>query len=259
MKRRSRYISCLILLCFALLHIAGVQAEQINWTEEKLGKLSVKADRAAMRKKWRLAIKYGEKMLEGSAALYEINDPNYIYRLKNLNRYYDKAGRLTEVAGRVKLAYELANKHLPPNHSAATTCRVLYYKLLIAQKNFHEAIPVIHLNMSTVTKSKDDQFRKLYYFRQLYALYGLTAQFKKEEQALLDYIHLHEGIIGKLQTDGHLEGDEDDELILRRLVQNYCRRNMPDKIKELAQKYNLTYICPEEPAPVTAPISVPDN
>lgn len=243
MKIRPLYLSCLLLLSIVTTQINWAQADQGNWTEEKVGKLSVKADRAAMRKKWRLAIKYGEEMLKGSAALYDVNDPTYITRLKNLNRYYDKAGRLTEVAGRVKLAYELAKAHLEPSHSVATTSRVLYYKLLLTQKKYQEAIPVVYLNMSTLTKSKDDQFRKLHYFRQLYALYGLTGQFEKEEEYILNYIHLHEELIGELKTDGDLEEDKDDELILKRLVQNYCRRELTDKIKALTQKYDLKYIC----------------
>ncbi|MBL4830027.1 MAG: hypothetical protein JKY55_09110 [Aliivibrio sp.] len=185
MKKRPLYLFCLILLCLITTQINWAQADQSNWTEEKVGKLSVKADRAATRKNWRLAIKYGERILEGSAALYEVNDPTYITRLKNLNRYYDKAGRLTEVAGRVKLAYELAKDNLEPSHSVATTCRALYYRLLITQKKHQEAIPVVYFNMSTLTKGKDDQFRKLHYFRQIYALYGLTGQFEKEEEALV--------------------------------------------------------------------------
>ncbi|MBL4802582.1 MAG: hypothetical protein JKY45_11875 [Emcibacter sp.] len=243
MRIRLLYLSCLSMLCIVTAQINSAQADQSNWTEEKVGKLAVKADRAATRKKWSLAIKYGEKMLKGSAVLYEVNDPTYITHLKNLNRYYDKFGRLTEVAGRVKLAYELAKAHLDPSHSVATTCRVLYYKLLITQKKYPKAIPVVYLNMSTLTKSKDDQFRKLHYYRQLYALYGLTEQLEKEEQALLNYIHLHENLIGKLKANDNLKGDKDDVLILKRLIQNYCRRKMPDKIKVLTKKYDLKYTC----------------
>lgn len=240
MRKRPLYLSCLILLCIVTAQTNWAQADQGNWTEEKVGRLAVKADRAAIRKNWRLAIKYGEEMFKGSTALYEVSDSTYITRLKNLNQYYDKAGRLTEVAGRVKLAYELAKAHLEPGHSVATTCRVLYYKLLIAQKKYKEAIPVIDLNISTLTRSKDDQFRKLHYLKQLYALYGLTGQFEKEEEFLLSYIHLHEDLIGELKAD---DGDKDDELILKRLVQNYCRREMTDKIRTLTQKYDLKYIC----------------
>lgn len=235
MRKCLLYLSCLTLFWGSMSQLHPVQAEQNNWTEEKVGKFAIKADKAAMRRKWRLAIKYGEEMLKGSTALYAPGDPTYIYRLKNLNKYYDKAGRLSEVADRVKLAYELSKTHIEPSQNIAITCRALYYKLLLSQKKYEEAIPVIHLNISSLTNTKEAQFRKLHYFEQLYALYALTGQFEKEENSLLSYIELHLKIIGEL--------DKDNETILKRLAQNYCRRKLTEQFEQLTVKYNLNYIC----------------
>lgn len=54
---------------------------------------------------------HAQQMLQGSAALDQPDDARYINLLKTLNRYYDRAGHLKEVAPRLRKAYELSRAH----------------------------------------------------------------------------------------------------------------------------------------------------
>jgi len=231
MKRRLVFLPFLLLL----FQMQTVTAFEAGWTEKKLGKVIIKADRAARQKNWSRAIEYGEKVLEGSAALDQESDARYIGQLQNLNRYYDKANRLSEVADRVKKGYELATKNLNPRHHTTMMSRTLYYKLHIINKNYRGAIPLVLENISLAGKGDQEDYRKLYYLEQLYSLYAISGQFEKEERVLHQYLELNRQMFG--------DEDEDSARVLLILAQNYCRRKLLDKFKELTATYGLQYVC----------------
>ena len=222
------------ILMFLFLSPAAVSFD-MTWTEKKLGKVIVKADKAARQKKWSRAIKYGDQALEGSAALDKIEDPRYISQLKNINRYYDKAGRLLDVAHRIRQAYLLSSKHLGKFHETTKASRNLYYKLLVTQKDFLKAIPLILESVSNLKADREADFKRLRYLKQLYSLYALTRQYDKEETALMQYLTLSKKLLG-----------EDDESIREgviNLARNYCRQKKLPEFTELSEKYSLKYVC----------------
>lgn len=227
----------LILYNFLLLLLLTqtVMAVETDWTEKKLGKVTIKAERAARLQKWTLAINYGEKTLEGYAALYEQSDAKYIGQLQNINRYYDKAGRLPEVPERVKKGYELATINLGSSHVTTMMSRILYYKLNIINNDYKRAIPLVLEDISLVGKGEQEDYRKLHYLKQLYSLYGLSAQYEKEEEVLLQYLELNSRWFGN--------EDEDSNLVIKMLAQNHCRRKLHDKFRNLIEKYGLRYVC----------------
>ncbi|PCI47745.1 MAG: hypothetical protein COB49_06865 [Alphaproteobacteria bacterium] len=188
-----------------------------------------------MRKKWSQAIKYGERMLVGASALYPESDLGYINRLKTLNRYYDKAGRLLEVHDRITKAYRLTTKYIDPDHYSSKICRLLYYKLMIAEKKYARAIPPVQEYISLLGRNKGEMFKKLHYLTQLYSLYGLTDQFVKQEDILLKFITLNNQLLG--------QDDENTTKALVLLAKNYCRQGKHDQFKALQRKYNLPYTC----------------
>ncbi len=235
MKRKRHHITFLFLVFLCSLISGAISAEQTYWTEEKLGKLDLKADKASMRKNWPQAIKYGERMLEAAAALYPESDLGYISRLKTLNRYYDKAGRLQEIPVRIMKAYRLSKKYMGPDHHSSKISRLLYYKLMIAEKNYSRAIPLVQKYISLLGVNEGEKFRKLHYLTQLYSLYGLTGQFVKQEDILLKFIALNNQL-----------PDQDDENAAKALVilaKNYCRQGKHDQFRVLQRKYNLLYTC----------------
>lgn len=218
---------------FLLVYVGGpVLAEQTNWTERRLGKIILKADKAARKKKWTRAIKYGERMLDGSAVLDLPSDARYINLLKNTNKYYDGGGRLNEVAPRVAKTYRLASRYLGPGHETTTTSRRLYYKLLISAKQYEGAIALVLENISLAEK---EELRLLHYLEQIGTLYGLTKQFKKEEDVLLRLMGIYEKLFGR--------DDREYRGIVLVLAQNYCRQEEPEKFKKLISLYHLRYFC----------------
>lgn len=219
---------------FVFLTPPAISGDEI-WTEKKLGKLILKADRAALQKRWHRAIKYGDKILDGAEALNQHSDARYINLLKNVNKYYDKAGRLRDIPSRIKNGYILSNRYLGPSHATSITSRNLYYKLLIANKNYSEAIPLINENTSILTSSREDRFRKLHYLEQLVHLYGLTRKYEKEEKTLLSLIDLNKKLFGK-SDEGHTNA-------ILMLAENYCRQQKMAEFAELISQNNLKYYC----------------
>ena len=235
LKRRSFFLPILIVSLLNLFGSQQIALGQSRWTEEKIGKISIKADQAATRKKWSQAIKHGEQGLKASTVLYGANAPETISRLRTLNRYYDKAGRLTEIAARVKRAYFISKEYFPPTHNTAAVSRLLYYKLLIAQKDYKNAIPVVLENITTLTNSRNDQFRHMHYLGQLHGLYGLTDQLPQRERALLKFLELNKKLVG--------ESAQDNMKIIMNLARTYCLQNKVEEFKALTQTYGLDLKC----------------
>ncbi|PCI52699.1 MAG: hypothetical protein COB36_14555 [Alphaproteobacteria bacterium] len=234
-KRKLRNLPFLFLFLFGFFVANQVSAGPTNWTEEKIGKVAVKADKAATRKNWRRAIKYGEQMLAGSTNLYGSEAPNTITRLKTLNRYYDHAGRLGKIPERVKRAHLLSKQHFKPNHDTAVISRLLYYKLLIAQKQYVEAIRLVHENIALLTDSEEDQFKKLQYLEQLHGLYALNRQLPERETILLDQLALNKKMVGT-----HVK---DNFKIIMDLAQTYCLQRKFLAFSDLMQSHDLKYEC----------------
>ncbi|WP_417625108.1 hypothetical protein [Paremcibacter congregatus] len=212
-----------------------MSAEDHGWTEDKIGRLAVKADKAARKKNWRRAIRYGEDMLAGTKALYPETSPDYINRLKTLNRYYDRAERLLEVSERIHRAFELSAVHLGPDHTTTKVSHLLYYKLLLAEKDYPAAIMLVKDTLARLGASEDDQFKRLHYLGQLYSLYGLTGQFEREEQALRERLTLNRLMVG--------EGLENNADILLDLAKNLCTQKKYQSHDALVEAWGTNFIC----------------
>jgi len=233
--RKLLFLACLLPVFPFFDLTAPAQADPADWTEKKLGQVILKADRAARRQNWVRAIRYGEQMLLGAQALNRKSDARYIHLLKNLNRYYDKAGRLTEIGPRVAEAYRLSKTHLGLTHDTTMMSRHLYYKFLLAERKYRDAIPLAQENIDIAGRGRKDPFRKLYFLEQLAALYGLTKQFEKEEKALLRMLEARRKLPDA--TDGELR-----EIVMM-LARNYCRRQAREKFSKLAAEHHLKYFC----------------
>jgi len=235
MRVKKYALSCLLVYFMAFATSTLTAKDNETWSEEKVGRLAVKADQAATKGKWRRAIKFGEKALAASSSLYEESDENYLRRLKTLNGYYDKAGRLKKIPERVQKAYHLSHQNLGISHRITRANRLLFYKLLIAQENYIQAIPLVEESISLLSESEDDKFLKLRYLEQLFSLYGLNKQYKKEEETLHTMLALNMELMGS--------AIEDNLDIILILASTYCKQNEMDKFTNLMQQYSLRYVC----------------
>lgn len=231
MKRICIFIPFLLLLFL----VYPVSAIETDWTEKKLGKAILKADKAARQNRWSRAIKYGEKMLLGSLKLDQKSDARYINQLKNLNYYYDQANRLPDISARLLEAYLLSKEHLGLSHNTTIVSRQLYYKLLISEKKYPGAIALVLESMSILGKNEEDNLKMHRYLKQLYSLYGLTGQLQQEEKTILEFMKLNIQLFGR--------NEEDFKKVIVVLAKNYCRQRKLDKFIQLVSDHDLKYIC----------------
>lgn len=237
MRKRPHHLLFLMLIFLIHSLSPSVYAGETGWTEKKLGKASVRATQAAAKKKWSLAIKYGEQMLKASAALNRPCDARYINFLKNLNKYYDRAGRLKEVMPRAKKGYILAKKHLGLTHPTTMMSRTLYYKSAIFQKDYYGAIRLVLENISIAEKNTLVDSNLLHYLKQLYSLYGITRQYALEEITILKYLTKNEQIYRRYNED------KNDTKAIWLLAQNYCRQQKLIKFRAVIAEHQLQYKC----------------
>lgn len=235
MIRQNMRHNCILLIVISLFFSVSNGAHSTEWTEKKLGKIIIKAEKAAQKKKWALAIKHGEVVLAGSKIIDRPSDPRYIAQLKNLNRYYDKRNRLSEVGPRVKEAYQLSKTHLGLSHQNTRTSRHLYYKYLLITKNYIDAIPLVAENISLTGTKRKDKFQHLHYLKQLSTLYGLTKQISKEEKTLTELLEMNKKLLG--------QKDKDTISIIKALAENYCRQDKIEEFEQLIQSHDLKYYC----------------
>lgn len=191
----------------------------------------MKAERAALQKRWSRAIKYGEQLLSASSALDQKTYPRYINFLKTLNSYYDKAGRLKEIPLRLEQAYRLSSQSLGPDHPTTTKSRALYYKLLISQNQYTRAIPLMEENIDI---SKTD-YAILGHLLRLYSLYALTGQYEKEQETLINLLKLNTRLYG--------EADDGNIGFISDLANNYCRQKKFRAFNQLMKVHKLKFVC----------------
>ncbi len=235
MKIKRIYLPLLVLVLLSHIFSSQPYAFAADWTEKKLGKVSMLAAKAASKKRWSRAIKYGEQTLEGSAALDKPDDARYLGFLKNLNRYYDKSGRLQEVAPRVKNAYSLSMKHLGVAHPTTKVSRILLYKLHISYQNYKDAIPLVLENIAVLEKGKAGDYNHHQYLKQLYSLYSMAGQLELEEKTLIEFLELDKRLYGS--------SDKDNIKIIQNLAFNYCRQKKLKEFYQLIKRHQLLFTC----------------
>ena len=222
----------LVLACFFGL----AQVDGADWTDAKLDKTIAKMHQAADKKKWSRAILHGQEMLKGFAALDAHDSDRYAHQLKNLCTYYDKEGRLKDIADLVRLAYDQAKLHLSPDHNTTMVSRNLLYKLFVSEAKYRDALPLAQENVALSGSGRDGDFRRLYYVRQLFSLYGLMADFAAQEPVLEQYLELNSQLFGR--------HDNETKRILDLLATNYCRQGKVDKFQGVVVTYDLKLTCP---------------
>lgn len=228
-----RWIYLPFLTLLFLSHSVGIAETQ--WTEKKLGKVTLRAAQAADRNQWTRAIKYGEQMLRASAQLDKKSGTRYLALLKNLNRYYDRAGRLKEIAPQVETAYQQSRKKLGTAHSTTKINRTLFYKLHISNRNYQAAIPLVLESISVLKTGADENYNHHQYLKQLYSLYAMTGQLAKEEERLLEFLELDKRLYGS--------SDKDNVKIIQNLANNYCRQKKIKEFRTLITRHQLHYSC----------------
>ena len=224
-----------------LMIIAGViwplQSEARTWSEKKFGKTFISIDRDLDRKRWHRVIKRGQKALPHCVALHSLSDTRCIILLRNINLSYSKIRRFNPNPEQIELAYTLAKAELGPSHMTTNISRDIYYNYALYKEDYAGAIPLALELLAVEETIRQDPWEILALVEQLYALYGLTEQWSKEEDQLKRLLSMTESLIGK---DG-----EDYQAAALALAQNYCVQKKLEDFYILIKEHRLSIRCPQ--------------
>ena len=232
-----RFLLACSLLCIALAS-AAFSAEPSDWSKKKISQITIEADKAERTKNWALAIELGEQLLQANRARYGKENARCLASLIRLNGFYHRANRLTEVAGRLEQAYLLSKKRLGINDKQTTKTRFLFYKFLVADKQYDKAILLVEENLNNIKPSIKQNDRQRRYLNQLRFLYGIKGDYEKEALILQQVILLGTGQSGYDYRD-HKKAVLD-------LARNYCRRKLLREFTDFVKEQKLYYFCKQD-------------
>lgn len=206
-----------------------------TWSAKKLQKSILSMDKELRRKRWENLIKRGQQALPHCIARYTERDQRCITILRNINMGFERTRRFNDDPSQIEKAYTLAKSELGPKHFTTVMSRELYYKYLLVEERYVDAVPVVLEIIEVEESIENDQFEILERVMQLYALYGLSEQFEQEEQALLRLLELTEKLIGK--------ESEDYNAAALALAENYCVQKKYHEFFSLVKKEKLEFHC----------------
>ncbi len=230
-----KLIAHVLVVVFYLANPGVAQAFLFGWTEARLTKTLKKMDSAEREENWRRGIKYGERALGGCKRLRSERDPLCIAIMRRNATYYYNNGVHRHHATAIEHAYQLAREELGRDHFSTTSLRDIHYRVLIAEKHFVQAIPVLQERLQTERAVANEPYKVLDLTLQLYGLYHLTDQVEQEEGVLEILLPMVGELIGK-------DGDDYRD-VATALAESYCARGKYAEFFSFAHEHQLDLRC----------------
>lgn len=227
-------VSATIILVLLALGLP-VQAEVKQWSERKFDKTILSIDKDIRRKRWEKAIEHSQKALPQCRALYSEQATSCILILKNINQSYEKTRAFNPDKTQIEGAYRLSSEILGPVHSTTNSARDYYYKYLIFNERYAEAIPLLMEIIGLEKSRTNDAYQLMERYKQLYALEGLTENWPAEEAALTEVMSLAERVLGR--------DSEDFRAAVKELAYNYCTQKKYYEYFELIREQQQEIAC----------------
>lgn len=225
----------LFTLLITLMSVSPLHLEARTWSEQKFGKTFTSINRDLDRKRWIRVIDRSQAALPHCIALHTERDQRCIILLRNINLSYVRTRRLNPDSEQIRQAYVLAKDVLGVTHMTTNTSREIYYHYFLVKEDYASAIPLAIEILEVEEAGRKDRFEILARVEQLYALYGLTEQWVKEETTLRRLLIMTEELIGK--------DSEDYRAVATALSENYCIQKKWEKFFELVEENNLVIDC----------------
>jgi hypothetical protein len=222
-------ILVLLALCFP------AQAEVEVWSERKFDKTILKIDKDIRRKRWAAAIERSQEALPNCIVLYTERSPSCILILKNINQSYEKLRTFNPNKTQIESAYRLSSEILGPAHPTTRSARDYYYKNLIFNEKYAEAIPLLMEIIHLEKNGANDAFQLMGRYNQLYALEGLTENWPAEEAALIMVLRLAQQVLGK--------DSEEFKAAVEALAHSYCAQKKYYEYFELIKEQQQEISC----------------
>jgi hypothetical protein len=205
-----------------------------DWTMAKLDNYQKKMEKAANAKALGRAIRYGEQALEGCRELRGDKDELCItLATKNATYYYQKDLHPRH-AEEIEAAYRLALAEQGPDHHNTNSLRDIYYHVLLRQKHFQQAIPVLRKMLQVEGERANEPSQTMRLTLQLYGLYYLTEQVAEAEAVLETLLPLVAQALGK---------QEDYNAVAVALAEAYCARKNHHQFFTFVREHGLDMRC----------------
>jgi len=242
----SRYLSALIILVLCAQGFPA-QGESKVWSERKFDRTILSIDKDIRRKRWEKVIERSQQAFPQCHALYSEQATSCILILKNINQSYEKIRAFNPDKAQIEGAYRLPSDVLGRAHSTTKSARDYYYKYLIFNEHYAEAIPLLMEIINLEKNGANDAYQLMERYKQLYALEGLTENWPAEEAALTKVMSLAQQVLGR--------ESEDFKAAVEALAYNYCTQKKYYEYFELIRKQQQEIACFS--APNTTPNSSP--
>jgi len=211
------------------------QSKTKQWSERKFDRAILNIEKDIMRKRWNSVIERSQKALPQCIALYSAQSPTCILVLKNINQSYEKIRKFNPQAEQIESAYRLSSNILGASHATSISARDYYYKYLIFNERYAEAIPLLMEIINLEKSRSNDDYQLMERYKQLYALEGLTENWPAEEAALIMVIRLAQEVLGK--------DSEDFAAGVEALAYNYCVQKKYYEYFQLINEQQLEIPC----------------
>ena len=233
-NRVIKFIFFTTLLSLLVLGLSP-QSEARVWSERKFEKTILSIDKDLNRKRWKSVIKRSQKALPQCSALYTERALTCIFILRNINQSYEKIRKFNPQAEQIESAYRLSSNILGASHATSISARDYYYKYLIFNERYAEAIPLLMEIINLEKSRSNDDYQLMERYKQLYALEGLTENWPAEEAALIMVIRLAQEVLGK--------DSEDFAAGVEALAYNYCVQKKYYEYFQLINEQQLEIPC----------------
>jgi len=229
-----RNLSVLIILVLCAQGFPA-QGEPKVWSERKFDRTILSIDKDIRRKRWEKVIERSQQALPQCRALYSEQATSCILILKNINQSYEKIRAFNPDKTQIEGAYRLSSDVLGRAHSTTNSARDYYYKYLIFNEHYAEAIPLLMEIINLEKNGANDAYQLMERYKQLYALEGLTENWPAEEAALTKVMSLAQQVLGR--------DSEDFKAAVEALAYNYCTQKKYYEYFELIRKQQQEIAC----------------
>ena len=210
-----------------------------DWSGRQLDKALLEIDRNMDRGRWQRVVEDGTEALPQCIRLKTERSPACIGLLNKLNHALYHSGRFLENRARIEKAFSLAVEVLGQNHLTTRLARELYYRLLLAEERYTSAIDVLRDIIAAEKSRENDAFEIMNRTRQLYALYGLTGQYAREEDTLRSLLPMTDDLLGA--------DTEDYRETARALAENLCSQQKYPEFFAFVREQGLDMRCQVRP------------
>ena len=225
------YMSVLLLCALSF----PAQSKEKVWSERKFDKTILSIEKDIRRKRWNRVIDRSQDALYQCLSIHSESSPSCILILKNINQSYEKIYTFNPDDQQIVRAYRLASETLGYAHPTTRSARDYFYKYLIFNEKYIEAIPLLMEIIDLEKSGTNDAFQLMERYNQLYALEGLTENWPAEEAALIRVVQLAQQVLG--------EDSEEFSAAVEALAYNYCAQKKYYEYFELIKQQQQEIAC----------------